>query len=233
MNTGLIYIAFGEKAAKEAEKSIASFRDVGEKSPAVVVGDIAVKGAESIKWIGESPFDGTRAKGLQFRAGRIKPFLHKLSPFEKTLYVDCDTVARKSISSAWGLLDYYDFLFTKHPGQSLAQLYNRPNAGWFHNIRERDATIQEWGDNGNVPYWNSGVVFFRNTPEVEKVFSAWYIEWLRYKEWDEQQALMRASFGNPCRILVLPECWNYPHDGKDDTIIFHFYGRGIARTNVR
>ncbi len=79
---------------------------------------------------------------------------------------------------------------------------------------------------------NTGVIAWRKSPEVARVFQAWGEEWLKWQRWDEQQALMRAVFKNPIRVLVLPEVWNHPHRTGAE-MIFHNYGRGAARSDVK
>lgn len=225
---GIIYMAFGDNAAKEAAKSIRSLRKSDCNYPVIVVGDTRVSGADFVRWTGKCPFDGVERRALRFKAGRVKPHLYGLSPFECTLYLDADTEIISDITPGFDLLDRWQMAIAKHPGQTIAQLYNKPLAGWYHNMVERDNTIREWGGDGDVPYWNSGVIFFRKCAAVETVFRAWSDEWLRWQQWDEQQALMRAVYKHPLRVCVLPETWNHPHREKAG-IIFHNYGRGAAR----
>jgi hypothetical protein len=227
LKIGVVYIVFGQKALNEVSASIESLRKFHDY-PIATVGNVEVPGTTFIEWNGESPYDTDAIHNFQFKAGRVKPSLYKLSPFDLTLYLDCDTRILQDISFGFQLLEKWDMLIAKHPNQTIAQLYNKPRAGWFHNIKERNSTIQEWDGNGEVPYWNSGVIFWKKCDNIKWVFETWRTEWLRYCQWDEQQALMRAVYNNPCKILVLPESWNHPHKHLAK-LIFHNYGRGSAR----
>jgi hypothetical protein len=227
---GVVYMAFGDRAIPHVRASIATLREFAPDLPVCVVGDVEVPGAEFIPWDGPSPFEATEATNFQFRAGRVKPRLYHLSPYRKTLYIDADTEFVSDPMPGFTLLDNWDMAIAMHPAENIAQLYNKPKAAWFHNMRERDYTMEQW-DGGDVPYWNSGVIFFRKCKAVQSIFDAWPEEWLRFNQWDEQQALMRVAYQRPCRICTLPVGWNSPHR-KQAVIIFHNYGRGVVRSNV-
>lgn len=229
-------MAFGEKARAEAALSVASLHEHMPGLPVVLVGDGPVEGAEHVGWTGASPFDLKADKNYRFKAGRVKPHLYHAAPWQQVLYMDCDTRVLADLTPAFDLLDTYSMLPTYHPDphravptQNVAALYNKPRAGWYHNRREREATIAEWGD-GDVPYWNSGVLFYRHCAAVERVMAAWYQQWLRWEQWDEQLALMRATWENPLPLLVLPVAWNAPHR-EQARYVFHDYGRATVRTN--
>lgn len=226
---GILYMGFGQRAASEIRKSIASLRNVGLKIPVCVVGDTPVRGTQFIAWEGESPFDASQRKNFQFRAGRVKPFLYGLTPFERTLYIDADTEFMSDIMRGFELLNEYDMALAEEL-LTISQLYNKARAGWEINILERDATIAELG--GDTQFLNSGVVFFRKCPPVAGLFEAWGRQWLRWQQWDEQLALMRALHECPVNYKALPVDWNHPHRQKAK-IIFHNYGRAVARTNVK
>ena len=228
---GLLYMSFGQRAATEIRKSMASLRNVGLRIPACVVGDMPVKGAQFIQWEGESPFDASQRENFQFRAGRVKPFLYGLTPFERTLYIDADTEFMSDILTGFEILDQYDMALAEEL-LSVGQLYNKPRAGWEINIMERDATIIELGGDPNTKFLNSGVIFFRKCDPVAAFFEAWGRQWLRWQQWDEQLSLMRALHECPVNYRALPVDWNHPHRQKA-RIIFHNYGRATARMNIK
>ncbi len=227
---GILYMCFGEKAAREVRKSMESLRSVGLQIPVCTVGDRPVRGAQFIEWKGESPFDVSQRANFQFRAGRIKPQLCELTPFERTLYIDADTEFMSDFLAGFELLGEYDMALAEEL-LNIGQLYNKPRAGWEINILERDATIDELGGNREMKFLNSGVIFSRKNEQVQRLFEAWGRQWLRYQQWDEQLALMRALHECPVNYKALPVDWNHPHRNKAK-IIFHNYGRGTARMNI-
>jgi len=228
---GIIYMSFGEKAAQAIRASALSLRRIGLQIPVCVIGSTPVEGFDFIEWTGESPFDAREKKNFQFRAGRIKPKLYELSPFERTLYIDADTEFMSDILPAFEALDDYDVAIARE-NLTLHQLYNKAMAGWEINIKERDATVTELNAGPNVHFLNSGVLFFRKSKATANAMRRWHEAWLEWQQWDEQLAFMRGFFRTPeARVKILEPEWNYPHK-HNGIVIFHNYGRGVVRMNV-
>ena len=228
---GIIYMCFGAKAAIEIRKSMLSLKNLGIDLPVTVIGDRVLQGADFIRWEGEDPFDATQRARFQFRAGRVKPAVCMLTPYDRTLYIDADTEFLADILPGFQLLDEYPIALAEEL-LTIGQLYNRPRAGWEINIQERDATIQELGIDPRTKFLNSGVIFYRKSPEAAGLFNEWSRQWLRWQQWDEQMALMRALHKCSVNYKVLSVDWNHPHR-KDASIIFHNYGKGTARIDVK
>ncbi len=224
MSRAIVCMAFGEKARAEAAKLSES-----TPYPLVCVGDKPVPGCEWKAWKGDSPFDEAGGHNFQFRAGRVKPFLHEYVEADKVLYLDTDCKVVGPLDDAFDALDRYDMCIAEHPSQLASQLYNKPRAGWYHSRREARWTEHRWGTLA-LPYWNSGVIFWRQGEAMRRVFAAWADEWLRFAQWDEQLALMRAVYNNPVRLMVLPVGWNAPHANQAEAV-FHWYGRGTSRVD--
>ena len=244
---GVLYMAFGAKALNELHFSLASLRDTGStlpvsvvtNTPEVVGNDLRPHLDKVIAWNGQNPFDIEKQKNFQFRAGKVKPFFYKVTPYDETLYVDCDVEFIACPDDSFGFLKNWDFVIAQER-LSLAQLYNARGARWYHDIAERDYTIEQFGaKNGDFPFWNSGVFWWKKSKQVKELFDLWYEEWLVFEGWDEQKALMRAGNRSSARIFVLSEIWNYPHreDRRDKyfeaaRLILHEYGTGVARSDA-
>lgn len=224
---GIIYMAFGDKAATAVKRSVATLKRIGYSYPVVVVGDRPVDGFQFIQWDGVPPFDYTEKKNFQFRAGRIKPFLYEKSPFDRTLYIDADTEFIQDIYAGFEMLDRNEMAITKEY-LTVGELYNKKLAGWEINLEERDYTIKQ-GISPKENFINSGVIFFKACFNCQQVFDGWYREWNKFKQWDEQLALMRSINLSTVKVTRLEPCWNDPSP-KKDTIIFHNYGRGVVRS---
>ena len=250
---GIIYMCFGGNAALDMTRSIESLRNTGSTLPVAVVADqetllwardshiLEDMGVYQMEvWKGQDPFDTTKNSHFQFRAGRVKPFLFYHTPFKQTMYVDTDTEFMLCPDAAFGFLQHWDFVIAQER-LLLSQLYNKRGAGWEHDIAERDATVQAFGaDNGDFPFWNSGVFFWKDSQVNEELFKLWQEEWLKFQGWDEQKALMRAANRSKTRVLVLGEIWNFPHRQEmrevvheNARIILHEYGRGTSRVDIQ
>jgi len=230
-SVGIVYMAFGEKAAAAIKASMKSLRRVGLQIPVCVIGSTPVEGLQFIEWTGESPFDAGQKNNFQFRAGRIKPKLYALSPFDRTLYLDADTEFMDDILPGFKALGEYDVAVARE-NLTLKQLYNKKLAGWEINLIERDATMKELNADDKTFFLNSGVLFFRKSAAVEAAMGRWHDEWLRWQQWDEQLAFMRGFLKTTeVKLKMLEPQWNFPHRIKG-IVIFHNYGRGVVRMNV-
>lgn len=199
--------------------------------PICVVGYTPVQGFDFVEWRGESPFDARQRHNFQFRAGRVKPRLYELSPFDRTLYLDADTEFMDDILPGFEALNEYDVAVARE-NLTLHQLYNKKLAGWEINIQERDATIKELNAGPHVYFLNSGVIFFRKSKATQAAMQRWHEAWMEWQQWDEQLAFMRAFHRTPeARVCLLEPEWNYPHR-QPGIVIFHNYGRGVVRMDA-
>jgi hypothetical protein len=234
-SVGLVYMAWGDKAKQAIKKSLATLRFIGYSYPVCVVGDVfpdELYGKNNVTLDKDFPFDTSKAHNFQFRAGRIKPQLCHLSPFDLNLYLDADTKFIQPIQSGFEMLADNDLLVTEEK-LSLDDLYNKHLAGWELNMLERDTTIIELDNDSEQKFINSGVMFFRKNNRTLRLFADWYREWMRFQEWDEQLALMRAINRNKeIKVKHLSVDWNSPQL-YENTIIHHNYGRGDVRVNVK
>jgi hypothetical protein len=228
---GIIYITFGERAARGADRSMTSLRNLGISIPAVSVGDFPMSGYPFFKWIGKSPWVKGDPAG-KFYAGEIKPYLYGLSPFDLTLYLDADTEFRQSPLSGFAELGESDFLLWQA---------REPNFRSVEIIREFDSrlgfsqqcvedTLKEIPEpfNGIIC---SGIIFFKKKPAVAELFIDWYKEWLKYRAWDEQGPLIRALYQHKDDVKFKPlnGYWN-SHSLSRKSIIYHYWGSGDVRS---
>lgn len=234
MTDGIAYIAFGKKAQREAEKSILSIRDVGVNLPVISVGDIGVSGTLFRSWKLSTPFCGDGK--FSFRAGEVKPFLCKLSPFQNTLYLDADTTIKKDFTAGFDYLRGNDICVSYHVNPAgetwyVDEVFGDPKLSpkiSHSSVKERELTQGMIG-NKRMPFVNTGVIFFRASNITEVFFQTWYREWMIFRDWDEQMAFHRAMVRCPeTKVLLLPPVWNQKYENKD-TIILHRMGQRKAR----
>ena len=232
MKNGIVYIAFGDKAREEVQRSYESIRDVGVDLPVMAIGDRSVSGLAFTTWDGAPPFHGTGP--MSFRAGEVKPFLLSLSPFKNTLYLDADTTMVKDFTEGFENLKYYDICVSYHVKRTgeewyVDEIFGDPQSVPVcpTSIMEREKTQDIIG--ARMPFINTGVIFFRDSEPTREFFDRWYREWKVFREWDEQMAFHRAiARTDGLKVLLLPPKWNQKYP-DENTIILHGMGKGTAR----
>ncbi|MFB6294866.1 MAG: hypothetical protein ABEI97_03835 [Candidatus Nanohaloarchaea archaeon] len=146
MNRGAVYFAVGEQYLEEAK---ASARSVKEHSAL----DITLFTDQNIA--GE-PFDDV----VQVDSDR--PLLNVIdclrrTPYDRTLFLDTDTYVAADISPVFDLLERYDICLAHAPNWKAMADYG-----------------SLWGEAPETfPLFNTGVVLYRDTPEVIDLFARW------------------------------------------------------------
>ena len=222
---GIIYAAFGERSAAAV---LNSYHSIKASIPAIVVGTHPVPGLAFSEWQEETPWTGAQ-KGRKFLAGKVKPILYDYSPFEYTLYLDADTEICGDIIPGFNFLEEYDFCIAED-GRYIENTYKytKLEPAWDWARKERDFTTGFLGKSQNREI-NSGVFFFRKGLRAKELFEEWYAEWLRYQQWDEQFAFLRAAHSCPgTKIKYLPRIWN-EHNPTKPKIIWHKWGTARDR----
>lgn len=221
---GVIYLCWGEPATKEAEASMRSLWKKEPEMPVLVVGDgqaiTHFAGRERVLThkCDVDPFTSQTAFG--FKAGRIKPLLAGISPFERSLYVDAETEFKISPAIGFELLEQWDFVVAEAEIRSLA-------VGFPDNHTEADRTAA-WLRTPYILYHNSGMLFWRKNDVTAHLFELWASEWLKFKGWDEQVALLRALLQSEVLFLNVPFTWNC-RGPKGAYLLYHRFASKAAR----
>jgi hypothetical protein len=203
LTDGIIYIAYGQRAVAQVERNIQQIHALGEW-PIAVISDRPVKGAQSVIFEGDFwgvPTEGQHQGRRIFLPGKVKQHMYKLSPFDRTLYLDTDTRIIKSPKPLFDFLD--DWEFAGAIGQGWGGLLRNTQ---FSPI-DLSKTVGLWGS-GLLHYINSGVLAWRKCPNCKALFEQWGKEYNAFGGWDEQMALLRALFKVPVLYTMLPTAWN-------------------------
>jgi len=218
---GVIYMCWGKKAIDCADDSMKSLWVHAPTMPVLVVGDREAeahyKGHKLVtfKFLNVDPF-----QGASFMAGRIKPLLFLLSPFDQSLYVDADTDFEASPDKAFDMLDRWDFI--------VAETETRSLAASIAGVQETHWT-RDWLGTPYILYHNSGMLFWRKNDAVAGLFALWAGEWKRFGDWDEQIALLRALLRSEAVFLTVPFTWNCRYDrAKKAVLLHHRFGTRVA-----
>lgn len=203
-SSGAVWIAFGENAKREAAESMASYRK-HNRLPMHRLAKISDKAPEGFT-VGQ-------------HAHWAKACADRWSPYSNTLMLDADTRVKGDLSvgfemlwAGWDVVMVPSKPPSSRPGQVL----------WNLSEPERLETLQELGTWRHLMY-NTGVMFFRKSPQVRNLFAAWRKEWLRYKQQD-QGAFLRALNRCPVRLWIL----GYPFNSLGGAVVDHLFGRARA-----
>jgi hypothetical protein len=201
MGVGVMYVAFGAKAHREAADSIASLRQYHDW-PVLVVGD--------------KPIAGERFRRIEDRGtpGRwAKVNLDKLSPWSQTLFLDADTRVCGRLDLGFRLLDF---------GWQVVMVPSLPQRekGLRHlSVEERRVTLDE------LPVdplqLNTGVMWFSR--DAAPLFDVWRAEWERWRDKD-QGAFLRALERRPAKIALLDQAFN----SKGGAVVDHRFGACVV-----
>jgi hypothetical protein len=192
---GVVYIAFGEKAQREYQASLTSLRKWHDWP---------------VKVVTEIPENMTPQRGSRWAKLR----LNFLSPFDDTLYLDADTRPRGDLSRGFKILgEGWDLALTPSLNQGGEDLL------WHIDEEERDATFLELGY--RPLQLQAGVMYFKKTEAIDRLFSFWRWEWERYQDQD-QAALLRALRKSPVKA------WLLGRDYNGGALLSHIFGRARA-----
>ena len=209
---GVLYIAYGEKAIENVEKSIETVRErLSEKKKALPIAVITdaeeIKGADML----------IRHVDMDLGARNIKTRIYSLSPFEKTLFLDADTEVLADPQHGFDLLDCVDMVI----GQDGIQVFNQNQHP--HMVHEEMIATKKETGGGEFSYYNTGVMFFRRNERMRILMQIWHAEWTRWMRQD-QPAMFRAMLSNPVRIASMRNSWNTHHSNQAQ-FVFHAHRR--------
>lgn len=199
MTSGIVYVAFGEKARAEGQMSIAALRRVSAL-PIAVISDQPILGAKHI------PFGDPR-----WGARWAKLNLDMLSPFDQTLYLDADTRPRADPKHLLDMLsDGFDLAIAPSTNQG-------DKALWHIERQEREITLDAFGF--TPLQLQAGVFAFRRSEATAALFAAWREEWLSSPTpTQDQAALLRALARVPVRTWLISAALS-------EMTIAHIWGR--------
>ncbi|MDI5891880.1 putative nucleotide-diphospho-sugar transferase [Halomonas rhizosphaerae] len=145
----------------------------------------------------------------------LKTNILSYSEYEKTIFLDCDTVVMGDLSMANIILEYFDICLR----------LNR-----YPQKRKGKGDVRVLGNHrvGDFPHWNSGVMLIRNTDQAIQFFKSWNANYFQLGNKYDQVALVPTIFETGARVLSLEERWNATDPGvgrgkwRKDTIVYHY-----------
>jgi len=195
MSNGVVYIAYGDRAKREAALSIESLKRYNDLPITVIT---------------EYKFDEDQFRTDEQKSRWAKVNLPQLVDYDRVLYLDADTKVNGNITPGFDLLDNWDL--------AIAPSKNQGNALFAHikNEAEKEATLGEIG-NWQPLQLQCGVIWFSRL-RCMKLFETWQEEWTRYKGQD-QAAFLRALDRCPVHVWLLGRPFN------GGSLVAHLFGK--------
>ena len=199
---GVVYLAFGPPYLILAYNSIASLKAVSPEIPVCVVVDKKTSALVRTPPDGWSSEDDFLVVDECVEKNRyIKTSLNQHSPFDRTLFLDADTVVTDDISEIFSYLENFDLCI---------RLYG---AGSKKGVTRSEMPLLDGRYKVlDLPHWNSGVIAFKKCEAVDAFFSSWNAAYDIHRRemqvWTDQGALVEAIFRTKARVLSLDSRWN-------------------------
>lgn len=202
---GFLYIVTGDKFLNEAIRSAERLREVDPDANITLISD---REPES------SVFDRVDLIEQPFHSHQDKVAHIRDSPYSKTIFLDSDTYVCSGLSDLFDLLDRYDFAAAHDSGRR-RELYVEDKV----TVNAPEA----------FPMVNSGVMAFRETPDVADLFDSWSEVYSRHRQHKEgvvnQPSLREALYHSGVSMTVLPPEYNcrtpYPPYIRGEVKLIH------------
>jgi len=194
---GVLYVAFGWPYLAMALNSARTFRATNPGRGITVLTNVTLPPRSMISNFDASTDHWVTVEDDESTNRLFKTSADLHSPYDKTLLLDADTVVLGPLDVPFRLLDFADVLV-------------RPDPKGMSRPWQRDEPILDIGRMGDVPSWNSGVVFFRNGQGSRDLFHRWNEGFAARRSSYDQPALVEAVLTSQARVLPLDERWNAP-----------------------
>jgi hypothetical protein len=200
MSHGVVYVAYGPAAIKQANESIKTLRRHHPAWEIAIIGEERLPGTRFIKAV--DPSSGTPGRWA-------KTQLDVLSPFDNTLFLDADTRVYGNLGVGFDILKHgWELIMVPSLPQGEASLKHLSE-------EERDITFME---TMRPLQLNTGVIWFRKTEAVKALFAEWRSQWRRFRDKD-QGAFLRALELCPVSLWLLGRPFNA------GAVVGHLFGR--------
>lgn len=202
-DTGVVYLAFGYDYCIQTVRSVCSLKSIHPDLNISIVtnvpinnrigGKITYGGAE----VGPELFDEViyvdddRENNRQYKTS-----INQYSPYDRTLFLDCDTIIKQDIKQGFRFLDHADLAAVARPIPS-----NYMIERWDGDIHLDHLDMKE------SPTFYSGVFFFE-TDGAADFFEKWHQNYNQFGYDHDQYSFAHAIFTSEIEFLPLPIIWN-------------------------
>lgn len=197
---GVLYLALGDSYAELATASARTVRLHGFDGPVRVVTDAPSRDLRDLEC--EIQVVGSLPGGFASRFHKTQ--LYRWS-FDRTLFLDADTVVISPIEPIWANLADHDLAMASDLHSSVAKVVTES----VTDPTRRAPEYQLMRELGLIDrrYYNSGVMLFRQSRGMAHLFTDWHREWNRFRG-EDQLALVRAIASSGITVKTLDSSWN-------------------------
>lgn len=207
---GVLYLSIGTSCAQLTVQSVSFLRQSGYDGSIRVVSDSHLPGGDELE------FETIVVPAVEstWESRQYKTQLNRFA-FERTLYLDADTLPIASVDALWDELRWADICLA-HDIQSDVGSFLNVSRGKEH-LSPDELIYMDGLPLRSRHYYNSGVMLWRQCPSVDRLFRVWHREWKRFRNLD-QLALVRAIAQTGTMVHTLSPVWNCP-GGKFPSIV--------------
>jgi hypothetical protein len=215
---GIITVAYGQEYDKCAAHTLYHSRQFTDLPFAVITN---IRAADrNPKWKQIKNVQFFYFQRLQSQNRRAKLQMDLISPFEKTLYIDADSVIQKhGVESFVKLLDIapmaFNWRITFYPGEKIWNIYAR--------------CMKLSGVSKPISVYNGGIVAFTKTPDTRGFFSEWLRIWELFGRGREMPPLNCAIKKTQIHCAHFPLLYFADNARHDDCIIQHNYNKDFNK----
>ncbi len=221
MTSGIVYVVTGsDEYYRECERSIESLRRHKYLGPIHVFAENPEKlpptGLVEVSAVARGDLS---SRGL---SRHLKTSLAAITPFDLTLFLDTDTTLQSVLAPLESYLGGGEIGLALDIYPTLRSVMRQHLLSSAHPLEELLLTREKHPP--DTAQYNAGVVLFRRSREVSRLFTAWNKEWRLFGH-NDQLALMRALATNPVALTVLPPALNShkPTIRGGTPVIFHYW----------
>jgi len=192
---GAVYIAFGLPYLSMAINSIKTLNQTNPWLPVCIITNIDIKLDQLPFW--RSNYDQWKyINDASITNRQYKVAVNRITPFNQTIFIDCDTEIFDSVEPIFFLLDYFDLVITPSKGFG-----NQPKLG---------KVLFNWKRSlGEMPYWNSGIFAFSSSSKVDSFFDTWKYFFIKKRLKFDQPSLAEALINSEIRFAGIDYQWNW------------------------
>lgn len=200
---GVVYLAFGYEYCIKAVNSACSLKSFHPNLDISIVTNIQI--SENIgttvefngKKIGPELFDQVIHIDEETQNNRnYKTSIGDYTPYEKTLFLDCDTVIQDSIVEGFNFLNYSDMACFARPLPARAMIER-----WEGDIHVENVDIED------VSTFYSGVFFF-NKSKTKEFFRLWNSKYKEFGYRYDQFSFTNSIIESDVDFIPFPMIWN-------------------------